>query len=327
MSMSDIEYECSLAATTQLTNAIFTQQRTLDIDRVALSETLKSVTDKKNSLHKQSLKQLKEESSEATIRILDLASEKGASSWLTALPLKRFGFLLNKQEFHDAICLRYDFKIKGVAKTCICGDDYSVNHCMTCKKGGYVTLRHNSLRDLTVEVLGEICQDVGKEPPLLPVTGESLPTGSNIKDGARLDVSARGIWTPLSRAFLDIRVFNPQDQTNKSKSLAQTYVTHENQKKREYNSRVINIEKGSFTPVVFSTSGGMGQEAEKLLKRIATKIAYKRKEDYCHTISFLRRRYRFDLLRTCVIALRGYRGAYKPDAIAQLDLNLQETVY
>ena len=71
----------------------------------------------------------------------------------------------------------------------------------------------------------------------------------------------------------------------------------------------------------------MGQEAEKLLKRIATKIAYKRKEDYCHTISFLRRRYRFDLLRTCVIALRGYRGAYKPDAIAQLDLNLQETVY
>ena len=107
MSMSDIEYECSLAATTQLTNAIFTQQRTLDIDRVALSETLKSVTDKKNSIHKQSLTQIKEESSEATIRILDLASEKGASSWLTALPLKRFGFLLNKQEFHDAICLRY----------------------------------------------------------------------------------------------------------------------------------------------------------------------------------------------------------------------------
>ena len=63
MSMSDIEYECSLAATTQLTNAIFTQQRTLDIDRVALSETLKSVTDKKNSIHKQSLTQIKEESS------------------------------------------------------------------------------------------------------------------------------------------------------------------------------------------------------------------------------------------------------------------------
>ena len=88
----------------------------------------------------------------------------------------------------------------------ICGDDYSVNHCMTCKKGGYVTLRHNSLRDLSVEILSEVCQDVGREPHLLPVTGESLPPGSNTKDGARLDVSARGIWTPLARAFLDGRV-------------------------------------------------------------------------------------------------------------------------
>jgi hypothetical protein len=325
--MADIEYECSLAATMQLADAIFTQQNSLDVDMVVLSETLKSITDKKSSVHQQSLEQIKEESSEATTRILELASEKGVSSWLTALPLKQFGFLLNKQEFHDAICLRYDFKIKGVSRTCVCGADYSVNHCMTCKKGGYVTMRHNSLRDLTAEVLGEFCKDVGIEPHLLPVTGESLPTGSNIKDGARLDVSARGIWTPLARAFLDIRVFNPQAQTNKSKSIAQAYIMHENQKKREYNSRVINIEKGTFTPVVFSTSGGMGPEAERLLKRIAVKIAHKRKEDYSHTINFLRRRYRFDLLRTCVIALRGYRGAYKPDRVETLDFNLVKTVY
>ena len=105
------------------------------------------------------------------------------------------------------------------------------------------------------------------------------------------------------------------------------YSSHENQKKREYNARVLNIEKGSFTPVVFSTSGGMGKEAEKLLKQMANKIAIKRDEQYCHVISFLRRRYRFDLLRTCVIALRGYRCRYKPDAVEDLDLNLQRTAY
>ena len=38
-----------------------------------------------------------------TRRQLDLISEKGASSWLTSLPLKEYGFILNKQEFHDAI--------------------------------------------------------------------------------------------------------------------------------------------------------------------------------------------------------------------------------
>ena len=328
--MSDIEYECSLSATSQLAEAIYSQHESLNIDEEALSATMKSITKKKDDLHKDLQDRIKQVSSETIVRILELAAEKGASSWLTSLPLKQFGFLLNKQEFHDAICLRYDFKIKGMSKTCICGADYSVNHCMTCKKGGYVTLRHNSLRDLSVEILSEVCQDVGREPHLLPVTGELLPPGSNTKDGARLDVSARGIWTPLARAFLDIRVCNPQAQTNRSKSIAQMYSSHENQKKREYNARVLNIEKGTFTtftPVVFSTSGGMGKEAEKLLKQMANKLAMKRDEQYCHVISFLRRRYRFDLLRTCVIALRGYRGRYKPDAVEDLDLNVRRTSY
>ena len=39
-------------------------------------------------------------------RTVDLASEKGASSWLTSLPLAECGFVLHKQEFRDAILLR-----------------------------------------------------------------------------------------------------------------------------------------------------------------------------------------------------------------------------
>jgi len=32
---------------------------------------------------------------------------KGASSWLTALPIEAIGYALNKQEFVDAIYMRY----------------------------------------------------------------------------------------------------------------------------------------------------------------------------------------------------------------------------
>ena len=39
-------------------------------------------------------------------RLLKCAQEKGASSWLSALPLLRFGYTLNKQEFRDMLCLR-----------------------------------------------------------------------------------------------------------------------------------------------------------------------------------------------------------------------------
>ena len=71
-----------------------------------------------------------------------------------------------------------------------------------CKKGRYVILRHNSLRDLLAELLEEICKDVVTEPPLLPLSGEKLPPGSNLSDGARLDVSCINLWAPLSRAFI-----------------------------------------------------------------------------------------------------------------------------
>ena len=105
------------------------------------------------------------------------------------------------------------------------------------------------------------------------------------------------------------------------------YNQHETQKKREYNQRVIQVEHGSFTPLVFSTSGGLGPEANKFLKHIAMKISYKRNEQYSDVISFLRRRIRFDLLRTCVIALRGYKAGARPDMVKDLDFNLRKIAY
>ena len=101
------------------------------------------------------------------------------------------------------------------------------------------------------------------------------------------------------------------------------YTHHEELKKKAYNARVIQVEKGVFTPFVFSTSGGMGEEAQKLTKRLAEKYALKSGQKYSETISFIRKRLRFDLLKTTIIALRGYRGKQHntPD-ISDLDINL-----
>ena len=48
--------------------------------------------------------------------------------------------------------------------------------------------------------------------------------------------------------------------------------------KREYEERVREIEHGSFSPLVFSTAGGMGPIATTVYKRIASLIADKRQE-------------------------------------------------
>ena len=102
------------------------------------------------------------------------------------------------------------------------------------------------------EVLSEICKDVKFEPQLLPLTGEILPAGSNTADNARTDISAVGLWQPLDRAHLDVKVFNHLAQSNAVKDLQKVYSQHQRSKKREYNARILEVERASFTPVIFS---------------------------------------------------------------------------
>ena len=101
-----------------------------------------------------------------------------------------------------------------------------------------------------------------------------------------------------------------------SKPLKSIYRENENQKKAAYNDRVINTEKASFTPLVFSTTGGMGPECQRLNKRLAELIARKQKERYSHVIGHIRCLLRFSLLRATLIALRGVRGVQRSDNFA-----------
>ena len=77
--------------------------------------------------------------------------------------------------------------------------------------------------------------------------------------------------------------------------------------------------------MVFSTTGGMGIEASKLMKRIAEWTDRKTGQRYADIMGFIRKRIRFDLLRTTTIALREERGRRVCQAkdIADLVLNLQ----
>eukprot|EP00116_Pleurobrachia_bachei_P015368 sb/3475630/ len=50
-------------------------------------------------------------------RLYEELCQRGASTWVTTLPLAEHGFLLNRGEFHDAMALRYDFPIEGISPT------------------------------------------------------------------------------------------------------------------------------------------------------------------------------------------------------------------
>jgi hypothetical protein len=62
------------------------------------------------------------------------------------------------------------------------------------------------------------------------------------------------------------------------KPLAVVLKEHEQQKKLEYEERVIQSEKGSFVPLVFSTLVGMGKMCDALNKKLAGRIAEQKGE-------------------------------------------------
>ena len=258
-------------------------------------------------------------------RTTKLNSEKGASCWLTSLPLVDCGFYLNKRAFVDAICLRYNWRIEGMARVCSCGEINTVNHALICPKGGYVVKRHNEIRDIEAELLDEVCSSVEKEPKLLPLTGEIIR--GNKTEEARLDVSAVGFWRPQEKMFVDVRVFDPNCKTYKDMEPPLVYKKHENAKKVEYNDRVINVERGTFTPLIFSTTGGWGKECSQFHRHLARLIAERRNEKYDVVMNYIRKRTRFSLLRTTLEALRGCRVLQRTFVqrawrIVDLDLDL-----
>ena len=76
---------------------------------------------------------------------------------------------------------------------CSCGAKYNLQHSLSCKKGGFVSLRHNHLRNVTSNLIDQVCHDVRVEPPLQILTGETFDNRStNVRDEGRLNISARG---------------------------------------------------------------------------------------------------------------------------------------
>jgi hypothetical protein len=138
-------------------------------------------------------------------------------------------------------------------------------------------------------------------------------------------VSAVGIWSPMERTFLDVRVTNPNSASYLDKTIDQVYDLHENEKKQMYNDRILHVEKGSFSPLFFTTTGGMGPEATKYHKQIAQLISRKRNETYSDVVNWIRTKVRFALLNSTLISIRGDRGKKRRNSdtpIADLSLNL-----
>ena len=200
-------------------------------------------------------------------------------------------------------------------------------HAMSSKKGDFVTLRHNDVRDLTANLLNEVCNDVNIEPQLLPVTGERFNNRTaNVSNEARVDIKSRGFWVRGQQAFFDVRVFDPNAKRYLHKALPQCYIQNEKEKKQQYNERILEIDHGSFTPLVFSIHGGMGRECSMFYNRLAQKISEKKDIHKSTATNWIRTKLSFALLKSALLCIRGSRSLTRNVCLIDDDIKIAHEV-
>ena len=132
---SDREYSASLLTTEPLRDLIIAQNPIFSFETWDIQSSIKKDIHRQDRLTELSeANALKLRLDENTRRAVDLASESGASSWLTSLPLTEFGFTLHKSAFRDALALRYGWLPSHIPTHCECGAKFTIDHCLLSKR-------------------------------------------------------------------------------------------------------------------------------------------------------------------------------------------------
>ena len=83
-------------------------------------------------------------------------------------------------------------------------------------------------------------------------------------------------------------------------------------KMKKYNNRIIQAEKGTLTPLIYSTSGGWGPQTTRYHKRLAEKliaITEERRRLCCpHELHAHKNQILYSSKHCTLIAIRGERG-------------------
>ena len=91
---------------------------------------------------------------------------------------------------------------------------------------------------------------------------------------------------------------------------------HQQEKKRSYNQRCIEVENGTFTPLVFGTNRGVGSKCSMFLATLTEKLSVVRGEDVNVTMEWLRAKLSFEVLKSALLCVRGSKNAwYKKDEV------------
>ena len=118
VSSSQHVFNASLQLTSPLVSTIASQDQNQTVDIGRVMKIKASIRQSNQKYWLQQSRNVYDHLSPQLKRYVDLAKEKGASSWLSVLPLDDYGFSLHKGAFGDAMCLRYGWQLPNTPTKC-----------------------------------------------------------------------------------------------------------------------------------------------------------------------------------------------------------------
>ena len=115
--------------------------------------------------------------------------------------------------------------------------------------------------------------------------------------------------------FFDFRVTHSKAGLLSCSEVLRQLELNEREKKRQYAERINTVDRGVFTPLVFSTTGMTGHECGRFLKSLVSLIVSKNIDlRYSEVLNRLRCKLGFCILRWNIIiksCLRGCRASHR----------------
>ena len=242
-------------------------------------------------------------------RRMERSARTGA--WLTTMPSLLNGTDLSADEFRDSLRIRYGLIPLGLPHRCDgCSDRFTVEHAMSCKKGGLILQRHNDVAAEWGHLCGQaLTPSCVSDEPLIQISRDVQVAGTDRTEPTpelRGDIAVHGFWRRGTTTIFDIRVTDTDAPSNRGIAFDKVLLRHEKEKKDKYGA-LCTARRRHFTPLVFSVDGLQGVEARAASQRLASQLAAKWKRSYSDVCGFVRSRLAVALVRSTSRCLRSDR--------------------
>ena len=115
------------------------------------------------------------------------------------------------------------------------------------QKKGFVAQKHDGIPNLLATLISKVCKNVEIDPHLQPLDNERFNHRSTVTSSDdRLDINAGRFWSRGVTALFDVRVTHVNSKSNQGKSTPSIFQDQENEKKRKYQQRILDVE--IYTP-------------------------------------------------------------------------------